>query len=83
MDNGENTDGNDCEASPEGSNIDCNGHKCLVNIIESNSPSSLVDLNGLLALLHQLGHEDHHVYGQSHKVHHSRNDNKVGKTPRK
>ena len=50
---------------------------------QSNGPSGLVDPNGLLASSQQLGHEDHHACGQSHKFYHSRDDNKAGKAPQK
>ena len=75
VDNGESTDSNERENPQEGSNVGCNGRKCLVNLIKSNGPSCLVDPNGLIASTQQLGHEDHHTCGQSHKVYHSHNDN--------
>ena len=75
VNNGESTDANDRKDPQGGSNIDGNGHKCLVNLIESNNPSCLVDHNGLQAALQQLGHEYHCACRQSHKAYHSRNDN--------
>jgi hypothetical protein len=66
VNNGKSTDANDRKDPQGGSNIDGNGHKCLVN---------LIDHNGLLASSQQLGHEDHCAYRQSHKAYHSRNEN--------
>ena len=54
-------DANDREDSQESSKVDLSSRKCLVNLIESNGPSGLVDPNGLLASPQQLGHEDHHA----------------------
>ena len=75
MNNGESTDANDRKDPQGGSNVDGNGQKCLVNLIKSNGPSCLVDNNGLLAPLQQLGHEDHRACRRSHEAYHSCNDN--------
>ena len=83
VENGENTDVNDREDPPECSNIDRNGQKCLVNLIESNCLRGLVDPNDFLASSQQLDHEDPHICGQSHEVYHSHDVKKNGKAPLK